>query len=312
MTALQRLRDGEPVEYVNSQYIPAFLFLPQEIMDCEPIEFRRVSRNVQKLLRDPVTIAQVESEAFLLGIVLGYSLLVWPAMGQKCTPESYGQNEPATLLSRTPDYWVTMLEDAGILLDAWEWLQVYRNVDGDFAITHLADIMPMIKVLVPQTMTKYHMTEAIQIARKIPCHEDFSHTNSTQKRDFRRKWNHLRAKTKVLSLEDLQPETENAESSLQWEPVDLQPAVEDCAVNRATAKQFLGMIDEADAEILRMRYLGYTLSEIAEKLGFKTHSAVQKRIQKLGRQYERFTDTDLGFEEEQLRKAEKRKYSNSL
>ena len=127
MTALQRLKNGEPTRYINSQYIPAFLFLPQEIMDCEPIEFRRISRNVQKLLRDPVTIAQVENEAFLLGIVLGYSLLVWPAMGMKCTPESYGQNEPATLLSRTPDYWVTMLEDAGILLDAWEWLQVYRE-----------------------------------------------------------------------------------------------------------------------------------------------------------------------------------------
>ena len=61
MTTLQRLRDGEPVEYINSQYIPAFLFLPKEIMDCEPIEFRRVSRNIQRLLRDPVTIAQVES-----------------------------------------------------------------------------------------------------------------------------------------------------------------------------------------------------------------------------------------------------------
>ena len=310
MTALQRLRDGELVEYTNSQYIPAFLFLPQEIMDCEPIEFRRVSRNVQKLLRDPVTIAQVESEAFLLGIVLGYSLLVWPAMGMKCTPESYGQNEPATLLSRTPDYWVTMLEDAGILLDAWEWLQVYRNVDGEFAITHLDDIMPMIKALVPQTMAKYHMTEAIQIAREIPCHEDFSHTNSTQKRDFRRKWNHSRARTKVLSLEDLQQKAQEVGKALQWEPVDLNPDVEDSAVNRATAEQFLGMIDETDAEILRQRYLGYTLSEIAKQLGFKTHSAVQKRIQKLGRQYERFTDTDLGFEEEQLRKAEKRKCSN--
>ena len=151
------------------------------------------------------------------------------------------------------------------------------------------------------------MTEAIQIAQENPCHEDFSHTNSTQKRDFRRKWNHSRARTKVLSLEDLQQETECAKRALQWEPVDLQPAVEEIAVNRATAELFLGMLDETDAAILRLRYLGYTLSEIADKLGFKTHSAVQKRIQKLGQRYESFTDTDLGFEEERLRKAERRK-----
>ena len=52
---------------------------------------------------------------------------------------------------------------------------------------------------------------------------------------------------------------------------------------------------------------GAPFAEIARRLGFKTHSAVQKRIQKLGREYESFTETDLGFEEERLRKAERRK-----
>ena len=55
------------------------------------------------------------------------------------------------------------------------------------------------------------------------------------------------------------------------------------------------MIDETDRRILVLRHQGYTFSEIAEKLGFKTHSAVQKRIQKLGREFEAFADTDLGF-----------------
>jgi DNA-directed RNA polymerase specialized sigma24 family protein len=110
----------------------------------------------------------------------------------------------------------------------------------------------------------------------------------------------------VLSLEDLQEEAEAAGKALQWEPVDLEPAVEDSVLNRVVADQFLGMINKKDREILHLRYLGFTFSEIAERLGFKTHSAVQKRIQKLGRQYECFTDTDLGFEEERLRKAERR------
>ena len=305
MTTLLRIQDGKAVEYINSQYIPAFLFLPAEIMACEPEEFRTIPREIQKLMRDPETIAQVESKVFLLGIILGYSLLVWPAMGQKCTPESYGQNEPATLLSRTPLCWVTMLEDAGIIPDAWTWLQVYRNVDAVVGFTRLDDIMPVIEALVPQTMAKYHMTETIQIAREIPCHEDFSHTDSTQKRDFYRKWNHTRSETSMLSLEALQEDAEAADNTLQWEPVSLGSAVEESAINRVVGEQFLSMIDETDARILYMRYLGYTLSEVAEKLDFKTHSAVQKRIQKLGRQYERFTETNLGFEKEHIKKRAK-------
>ena len=304
MTTLLRIQNGKPVEYINSQYIPAFLFLPVEIMACEPEEFRTIPRNIQQLMRDPKTIARVESKVFLLGIILGYSLLVWPAMGQKCTPESYGPNEPATLLSRTPSCWVPMLEDAGIILDAWEWLQRYRYVDAVVGFSRLDDIMPMIEALVPQTMAKYHMTETIRVAREIPCHEDFGHKKSTQKLDFCRKWNHSRSETSMLSLEAMQEEADSAEKKLQWEPSSLEPAVEVIAVNRVVGKQFLGMIDETDARILYLRHLGYTLTEVAEKLGFKTHSAVQKRIQKLGRRYEQFTDTDLGFKKEYIKKTE--------
>ena len=303
MTTLLRIQDGKIVEYINSHYIPAFLFLPVEIMGCLPVEFRTIPRNTQMLMCDPETIAKVESDVFLLGIIAGYSLLVWPAMGQKCTPESYGLDEPATLLSRIPGYWVSMLEDAGIILDAWEWLQRYRYVDAVVGFSRLDEIMPMINVLVPRTMAKYHMTETIQVAREIPCHEDFAEKDSTQKRDFYRKWDHTRSNTNVLSLEAMQEEAETAEKTLQWEPVSLAPAVEESAINRVVGEQFLGMIDETDARILYLRYLGYTFSEVAEKLGFKTHSAVQKRIQKLGRQYERFTETDLGFEKELIKQS---------
>ena len=107
----------------------------------------------------------------------------------------------------------------------------------------------------------------------------------------------------MLSLEAMQEEAETAEKTLQWEPVSLAPAVEESAINRVVGEQFLGMIDETDARILYLRHLGYTFSEVAEKLGFKTHSAVQKRIQKLGRQYERFTETDLGFEKELIKQS---------
>ena len=114
MTTLTRMKNGKPVEYVNSQYIPAFLFLPVDILVLLPRELQTLSRSVQDLLHDPKTIATVESYVFWSGVMIGYSLMVWPAMGQEETPESYSYNDPAHLLSATPSCWVGMLERAGL------------------------------------------------------------------------------------------------------------------------------------------------------------------------------------------------------
>ena len=43
---------------------------------------------------------------------------------------------------------------------------------------------------------------------------------------------------------------------------------------------------------------GYTQEEIADELGYKNHSGVQKRITKIGLAYQEFTKVDLGFDEE--------------
>ena len=41
---------------------------------------------------------------------------------------------------------------------------------------------------------------------------------------------------------------------------------------------------------------GDTLEEIAEKLGYKNHSGVLKRIRKIGQAYVAYTGVDYGFE----------------
>ena len=303
MTTLTRIENGKEVEYVNSELIPGFLCLPIEIMECFPPEAMRISRNVQDLLYDPKTIAIVESSFFEHVVAAGFSMLSWPAMGQpEETPESYSFNDPAYLFSSTPSIWILMLERFDCIMDAERWANTYYMFDVNMGYTNLDMVMPVMEKLVPLIMDQFHMRETIQIARENPCHEDYSKALSTQKRDFLRKWNHSRAKTEVLSLEALQQDADAVQRSLRWEPADLEPAIEEIALDRVIADQFLGALNETDRKILAMRNLGYTFSEIAEKLGFKTHSAVQKRIQKLGREFEVFSEMDLGFEEERQKK----------
>ena len=49
-----------------------------------------------------------------------------------------------------------------------------------------------------------------------------------------------------------------------------------------------------------MRMDDVTLEEIAEELGFKTHSAIHKRIRKIGLAYEKFSGEDLGFSNKKI------------
>ena len=50
-----------------------------------------------------------------------------------------------------------------------------------------------------------------------------------------------------------------------------------------------------DKQILQMRAEGYTNQEIADRLGYKTHSAVVKRIKKLGKMYQEYSGLNFGF-----------------
>jgi DNA-binding NarL/FixJ family response regulator len=55
-------------------------------------------------------------------------------------------------------------------------------------------------------------------------------------------------------------------------------------------------LSEKDRQILELRVEGYTYQEIADKVGYKTHSTVKKRIDKIGSKFQENTNTDIGFE----------------
>ncbi len=296
MRGITRMENGKEVEYVNSELIPGFLYLPREVMDCFPTEVRNLSRRIPDLLYDQKTIAVVESSLFTNSVSAGFSILSWLAMGQpEQTPESYSEYDPAYLISMTASLWITGLEFIRILPDAVEWKAMHQNVDKSFGYPTMDQAMLYMYALVPRLMVILHIDQAIQIAREFPCHEDFSKVSSTQKRDFLRKWNHSRAKTAVLSLESLQQDAENSQSAPRWEPPDMESSIEEEAVDHVLGEEFLATLSARDRQLLVLRNMGYSQAEIAEKLGFQTHSAVQKRIKKLGQEFEAFSGTCLGF-----------------
>ena len=59
-----------------------------------------------------------------------------------------------------------------------------------------------------------------------------------------------------------------------------------------------------DQKSIYLRGKGWTLEQIAEQVGFATHSAVLKRIRRIGKAYELWSGEGLGFR----RKPEKKPY----
>lgn len=64
--------------------------------------------------------------------------------------------------------------------------------------------------------------------------------------------------------------------------------------------RFMQRLSETDRQILNLRIQKRPFAEIAQRLGFRTHSAILKRVRKIGKAYERYMGEDFGFSEPKI------------
>ncbi len=133
------------------------------------------------------------------------------------------------------------------------------------------------------TMKTLQFEEIAGVLNKSPAYEDFNHdkNNNLRAADFDRKWNHTRAAVKTTSLEELQEKCyENSDKSEEIF-ADVMLDIPEEVEAKTNAELFWNEISDEDKSLLQMKMDGLTQKEIAEKLGYKTHSAIGKRLQKL-------------------------------
>ena len=120
--------------------------------------------------------------------------------------------------------------------------------------------------------------------------EDYETTSSTVKTDFMRKWQHNRS-GKPISLDEMM-ESEDGDI---FDVADPRSDFENSVISEMQVTSFAeSTITEKDREILKLRMEGYTEQEIADKIGYKTASAVHKRIAKIADAYEDFVTAEYG------------------
>ena len=291
-----RRNNGEFKLLKNSRYLPAYYFIPKEILDRNPAPLREIPRSFSKLMKDDKAIATIESDLFMLLMYDVFAYMSWHYMGRSEYMEIWSGYEPLWKFAHQPDVWINELEKAGILLGE-DW--VTSDPDKEIGFLSIETVSYVMAAIVPRAMFKYRMYEVERIAEEHRCFEDFDFRKSNQKTDFIRQWYHTRTRPPMVSLEEYRENYAENHDGQEWDAPDSSQDVQETVTSQATVDQFKATLSEKDMAILEMRMQGYTMEEIAEKLGYKNHSGVLKRIRKIGLAYEAFTGKDLGFEDDE-------------
>lgn len=128
------------------------------------------------------------------------------------------------------------------------------------------------------------------ISKKIPQHEDFTEKLSQDKINFYNKWTHANTKlgAPLLFSELSEDEATGIEGARNF--FDNNPAEEQRY--KFLREEFAKNLNSTDQEIYYLAEQGYKQKEIAKRLGYKTHSAVSKRMKIMNKDFKKF----LGFE----------------
>ena len=120
--------------------------------------------------------------------------------------------------------------------------------------------------------------DTIEIEKELPCFEDFDLKSGTAWRsrayyDFLRKWYHTQTRHPIMLTDRIPNRAVFWTDSVNYQ-IDLET--------------FIKSLEPAEREIFNLRWAGKTQTEIAKIMGYKTHSAVQKRLVKIRAAYEQW------------------------
>ena len=136
--------------------------------------------------------------------------------------------------------------------------------------------------------------EWMRLTRAMPAEEDFNKYIKENRDyfDFRRQWYHLQTKIgAMLSLEDVSEDAYTDPDLLYVIPDPKQRAIDDEIFDLLVQQFCESLNDDIDSQIVYMTIEGLTQKDMAERLGFRTHSAVSKRLKKLLDKCYKFRET---------------------
>lgn len=260
------------------RYLPLAYMLPDEVISQYPT-LRRLPRSMGALNASPEWAEAILSQQFLNEIMDAVASLAFPHFGFGGWKEHYTGYSPVWRLSYALPLWAKGVER----VRGWG-VQTLFSLPPNFEIPFFdpADVQAVMKQVVEQTIEEQGWGPMLEVVREMPCDEDFEKWDTNVRKDFLRKWYHTRSKkVKTVSLEECMEDENSNIHSLPASEGDFTVQVE----GEDFCQRFKATLSDKDMEILELRVEGYTFEEIASRLGYKTHSAVVKRMEAIKKRF---------------------------
>ena len=260
------------------RYLPLVYMLPLDLLSRFPT-LRRLPRSMGALNASPEWAEVILSDAFLNEAMDAVASLAFPYFGFGGWKEHYTGFSPVWRLAYALPLWAKGVEQ----VRGWG-VQALFALPPDFEIPFFdpEDVRGVMKQVVEQAIEEQGWGPVLEVVREIPCDEDFEKWDTNVRRDFLRKWYHSRSKrVQTVSLEVCMEDEGSSIHSLPAPEGDFTERVE----AEDFCQRFKATLSEKDMAILELRVEGYTYEEIADRLGYKTHSGVIKRMEAVKKQF---------------------------
>ena len=267
----------------NLRYMPLVYLLPEEMIAKCPT-LRILPRKIREVVYNADMLAVVESDQFLNEIADAVAALTFPHFGFGGWKEHYTGYFPVWKLSYVLPIWARVLNsEIGWDLQAL-FLIEHTTPIPFFAMDYIKDLISRI---VKRAIAEEGWQPILDVVKEMPCEEDFMDWNTNVRADFLRKWYHTRSKkVQMISLDACLEDEEHG----IYEIEDKSASFEDEVVAEDFCNRFKARLSEKDMKILELRVEGFTYEEIADRLGYKNHSGVIKRIRAIEKEFIRYED----------------------
>jgi len=282
----------------NLSWLTLFYALPMELVEKRP-EYLKLPRNIHQLLNSEECRKQIESDAFL---ELVWDCYAWAAWQFFQVPDKNGARR------EIPGDWSHYSGDFPLWRLSYEIINHFRQkfeteMEWSFqrlflmddkaelpwlSYRHFGNLIGNLTDMIVTEQNWQPMIDEIWNNRQVA---DYTGKN-IHKRDFMRSWNHSRT-AQHISLEDLMENGASIDGSQIYDIADPRAEFESTILTEQSLKSFMVGLTDQDKLILQLRCEGRSLKEIAERVGYKTPSAVSKRIEKLAGGYEDFVSGEF-------------------
>ena len=264
--------DKNPAPAVNQIFLlPLFYTFPTEVVGKS--EFRDLPRNMHTALTDAESLERIESKQFLKDMANMTAAMVWMHLGHKGWMEVYSGYSPAYVFAHMLRHWRNLFYTVYREVNPIELFQIGATFDW-LSLEESKEVWE--KIVAFSDAHFSILRKVIGAEKELPCFEDFDLKSGTARHsrayyDFLRKWYHTKTKHPIM-LTDRIPHrigiwTNSADFRMDWE-------------------SFVKSLEPAERKIIELKLQGKTQKEIAEIMGYKTHSAVQKRLVKIRKSYD--------------------------